>query len=124
MLHRIANFFRKLYNSKGFQRGLCIFIGVFVIYYLYNVIIYLSAVMNTGVSLGEALRFYFELPFFYTGFLPPSAGIALGIAIGLVWYFSMKKKRQNNTEPDNMAEESSDAVPEEEISETTHCRYQ
>ena len=119
MLHRIANFFRQLWNSKGFRRGLRIFIGVFAVYYVYNVVIFLLAVMNTGASLGEALRFYFGLPFF-----PPSVSVALGIVIGLVGYFSIKKKKQENAEPDHKAEESPDAEPEEEINETTRRMYQ
>jgi len=119
MLHRIANFFRQLYNSKGFRRGLRIFFGVFTVYYIYNVIIFLLAVMNTGVSLGEALRFYFGLRF-----LPPSVNVALGIVIGLVWYFNIKKNKQENAEPDHQTEESSDAEQEEEINEITHYKYQ
>jgi len=118
MLHRIANFFRQLSNSKGFQRGLRIFFGVFAVYYVYSVIIYLLAVMNTGVSLGEALRFYFGL-----SFLPPSVSVAFGIVIGLVWYFNMKKNKQDNVEPDNKTEESSDAEQEEETNELTHYKY-
>ena len=119
MLHRIANFFRQLWNSKGFRRGLRIFAGVFAVYYIYNVVIFLLAVMDTGASLGEALRFYFRLPFF-----PPSVSVALGIVIGLVGYFSIKKNKQKNAEPDNKTEESPDAEPEEEINETTHRMYQ
>ena len=124
MLHRITNFFRQLYNSKGFRRGLRIFIGVFTVYYIYNVIIYLKALMSVGVSLGEAIRCYFELPFVCAGCLPPSAGVALGIVIGLVWYFNMKKSKQENAEPDQTAEEFPDAEQEKEIIETTHRRYQ
>ena len=119
MLHRIAGFFRHLYNSKGFRRGLRIFIGVFAVYYIYNVIIFLIAVMNTGVSLGEALRFYFGLRF-----LPPSVNVAFGIVIGLVWYLNRKKDKQEKADPDHRAEESPDAEPEDEIIETTHRRYQ
>ena len=123
MLHRIAAFFRRLFNSKGFRRGLLIFLGVFIVYYFYGVIIYLRAVMNTGASLGEALRFYFSLPVFYADRVPPSAGIALGIAIGLVWYFNRKRMNRKTAGPDEKPEESPDAVPEEEFIETTHCKY-
>lgn len=124
MLHRIADFFRKLYNRKGFRRGLWIFAGLFAFYYVTGVILYLRAMMNTGVSLGEALRFYFfELPSFYAGCLPPWVGVALGIALGLMWYFSMKRKKQEKTEPDQKTEESPDAGQQEEIIETTHYRY-
>ena len=97
--------------------------GVFIVYYFYNVTIYLRAVMNTGASLGEALRFYFSLPLFYADWVPPSAGIALGIAIGLVLYFNRKRINREKAEPDEKPEESPDAVPEEEFIETTHCKY-
>ena len=136
MFRCIAGFFRRLFNSRGFQRGLLIFLGVFIVYYFYNVIIYLRAVMNTGASLGEALRFYFSLPLFYAlrfyfslplfyaDWVPPSAGIALGIAIGLVLYFHRKRVNSEKAEPDEKPVESSDAVREEEIIETTHYKYQ
>ncbi len=124
MFRRIAGFFRRLFNSKGFQRGLCIFLGVFVVYYFYSVIIYLIAVMNTGASFGEAIRFYFNLPLFYADWVPPSAAVALGIAIGLIWYFNRKRINREKAEPDEKPEESSDTVKEEEIIETTHYKYQ
>ncbi len=123
MLHRFAGFFRRLFNSIGFRRSLLIFLGVFVVYYIYNVIIFLIAVMNTGVSPGEALRFYFSLPPFYADWMPPSASVALGIAIGLVLYFSRKRKINEKAEPDEKAEENSGAVREEEIIEPPHCKY-
>ena len=123
MFHRIAGFFRRLFNSKGFQRGLLIFLGVFVVYYFYNVILFLIAVMNTGASFGEALRFYFNLPLLYADWVPPSASIVLGIALGLAWYFNRKRINRENAEPDQKPEESSDAAREEETFETTHYKY-
>ena len=85
--------------------------------------LYLKAVMNTGASLGEALRFYFELSVFDFPYIPASASVALGIAIGLIWYFSRKKRNMEEAEPDETAEKSSDAVQEEEIIEPTHYKY-
>ena len=123
MFHRIAGFFRRLFSSKGFQRGLLIFLGVFVVYYFYNVILFLIAVMNTGASFGEALRFYFNLPLLYADWVPPSASIVLGIALGLAWYFNRKRINRENAEPDQKPEESSDAAREEETFETTHYKY-
>ena len=79
--------------------------------------------MDIGVSFGEALRFYLKAPFFYGGWVPPSAGVALGIAIGLTWYFNRKRKSREKAEPDEEAEKNSDAVREEEIIETTRYRY-
>ena len=70
MFHRIAGFFRRLFSSKGFRRGLLIFLGVFIVYYCYNVILFLNVVMDTGASFGEALRFYFNLPLFYADWVP------------------------------------------------------
>ena len=124
MFHRIAGFFRRLFNSKGFQRGLLIFLGVFVVYYFYNVILFLNVVMDTGASFGEALRFYFNLPLFYADWVLPSASIVLGIALGLAWYFNRKRINRENAEPDQKPEESPDAVREEEFFETTHYRHQ
>ena len=123
MIHRIAGFFSRLFSSKGFRRGLLIFLGVFIAYYAYNVIIFLIAVMDTGVPLGEALRFYFNLPLFYADWIPASATVALGIAIGLVLYSNRKRKIREKAEPNEKAEESSDTVREEEFTETTHYRY-
>ena len=124
MFRHITGFFRRLFNSRGFRRGLLIFLGVFIVYYFYGVIIYLRAVMDTGASLGEALRFYFSLPLFYADRVPPSAGIALGIAIGLVLYFHRRRVNTEKAEQDEKPEDSPDAVREEEIIETTHYKYQ
>ena len=124
MFHRIAGFFRRLFSSKGFQRGLLIFLGVFIVYYCYNVILFLNVVMDTGASFGEALRFYFNLPLFYADWVPPSASIVLGIAIGLVWYFNRKRINREKAEPDQKPEESPDEVREEETFEPTRYKYQ
>ena len=123
MFRRIAGLFRRLFNSKGFRRSLCIFLGVFVVYYIYNVILFLTVVMDTGATLGEALRFYFSLPVFDADWVPPSAGFALGIALGLVWYFNRKRSSRETAEPEEKPEESSGAVRDEEIIETTHYKY-
>ena len=80
--------------------------------------------MDTGASLGEALRFYFSLPFLDGGWAPPSAGLALGIAIGLAWSFNRKRNNREKDEPEEKPEGSSDTVREEEITETTHNKYQ
>jgi hypothetical protein len=123
LFHRIAGFCRRLFSSKGFRRGLYIFFGISVAYYLYNMIIFLNAMQNVGVSFGEALRFYFHLSLFDMSRIPVSASIALGIAVGLVWYFSRKRRNREEAEPEENAEKSSDDVREEEIIETTHYKY-
>ena len=123
MFQRIAGFIRRLFSSKGFQRGLRIFFGVSVAYYIYNMIFFLKIMKDIGVSYGEALRFYFHLSLFDTTRFPASASVALGIAVGLVWYFNRKRKNREEAEPDENAEQSSDAVREEEFIETTHYKH-
>ena len=122
MFHHIAGLFGRLFSSKGFQRGLRIFFGISVIYFLYNVGLFLAAVMKTGASFGEALRVYFEISFFDIARIPASASVALGIAVGLVWYFNRRRNRKE-AEPDEKTEEPSDAVREEEIVEITHYKH-
>lgn len=124
MFRRIVGFFRRLFTSKGFRRGLRIFLGVFAVYYIYNVILFLIVAMNAGASLGEALRMFISLPILDVGWVPPSAGIALGIALGLVWYFHRKGTKRETAEPEEKPEGSSDPVREEEIIEPKHYKYQ
>lgn len=123
MFRRIASFFRRLFNSKGFQRGLRIFCLVFIGYFVYSVILFLNAAMKIGIPFWDALRSFFHFLLFNSGRFPPSASIALGIAIGLIWYFNRKRKNTQQAEPDEKAEASSDTVQEEEIIEPTHYRY-
>ena len=123
MFHRMAGFCRRLFGSKGFRRGLRIFFGVFVAYFIYSIIIYFAAMKQIGVPFGEALRIFFNISLFDIGRIPPSASVAFGIAIGLVWFFSRKRENREKTEPGEKTEEPSDAAREEEIIETTHYRY-
>ena len=53
MFQRIAGFFRRLFSSKGFRRGLRIFFWVFVVYYLYNITLFIIAMKNSG-EIGRA----------------------------------------------------------------------
>ena len=123
MLHQIAGFCRRLFNSKGFQLGLRIVFGVYVVFDVYSVIRFITTAMDIGFSFGEALLFYFDLPFISGFGHRISASIVLGIIIGLFWHFSRKRKNREKDEPDEKAEESSDANQEEEIIETTHYRF-
>ncbi len=117
MFQRIAGFFRRLFSSKGFRRGLRIFFWVFVVYYLYNITLFIIAMKNSGGSIGDALRIIFTTPLIDLGHLRPSASVALGIAAGLIWFFNRKKQGGQNDEPDEKAEESADPAPEEEFTE-------
>ena len=122
MFQRIVGFCRRLFSSKGFQRSLRILLGVFGVYYFYNIVIFLIVVMDTGASFREALRFYFDLPMFYAGQLPPSVGVALGIAIGLAWFSGRARRNRKESEPDEETEESPDDTREEETIETPRSR--
>ena len=89
--------------------------------------------MDIGASFGEALRFYFSLPFLGADWVTPSAGIALGIAtagialgiaIGLAWALNRKRTNRETDEPEEKPEGSSGDAREEETIETTHYKYQ
>ena len=123
MFERIAGFCRRLFSSRGFRRGLRIFSWLYFAIFLMGIIRYLTAVMNTGMSFGKALRFLLFLPFYMGNWLLASSSIVFGIALGLVWYFNRKKKNIEEAEPDEKTEESPDAVPEEEIIEPTRYMY-
>lgn len=124
MFQRIIGFCRRLFNSNGFQRGLRIFFWLYIASYLIGVIHYLIVVTTkTGVSFGDALRFLLFLPFYTGHWILTAASIALGIALGIAWYFNRKKKNSEKAEPDEKAEEPSNAVQEEEIIEPTHYMY-
>lgn len=123
MLRRIARFFRRLFSSKGFQRGLRVFLWVFIALCFVDIIIYFRAVLSAGASFWDALSFLVHYSLFGSGWFSPAVSVALGIAAGLIWYFSRRTNKQDETEPDEKKEESPDAVREEEIIETTHYRY-
>ena len=96
---------------------------MFAVYCIYNIGLFIVVAMNSGASFGEALYFVFTTPLVYPGWIPPSASVALGIAAGLVLYFNRKKRNEGKTEPDEKAEESSEAAREEDFVETTHYKY-
>lgn len=123
MFQRIISFFRRLTGSRGFRRGLRILFWVFVVYFLYNITIYLFAVMRiSGVSFPEALRFFLNLPMFPMGISAPSASIALGLAVGLIVYFNRKRKKEAPQESGEKPAEAAEPVQEEEFRETTRYR--
>ena len=125
MLRRFIRFCRRLFASKGFRRVTRILSWVFVACFIYNMALFLIAVMDTGASLREALAFFFEL-LLYPGRYPPSTSIFVGIAIGLIWYYG--RRRISRTDDDEEQEEaektaaSSGPVQEEEVTGAT--RYQ
>ena len=123
MFQRIAGFFRRLFSSKAFRRGLRIFFWVFVVYYLYNITLFIIAMKNSGGSIGDALRIIFITPLIDLGHLRPSASVALGIAAGLIWFFN-RRERNRNDKSEEKTEESPESVREEEFIEPEHYMHQ
>ena len=119
MFRRFTAFCRQLFSNRGFRRGLRIFFWVFIAYYIYNVILYIAAAMKVGIPFRDALSFFFQAPLFEHGYIRPSASIAVGIAVGLIWYFHHRKAGREKEEPEEKAEEPAAPVQEEEIIETT-----
>lgn len=109
MFQRFINRCRRITGSKGFRRGMRIFGWLFAVYYIYNITLYLIAVMSTGATLQEALRFFFSLSLIENSRMLPSASIFLGVGIGLIWYFRRKDKKSEAEAPaeqERTAEES------------------
>ena len=121
MFQRFISFCRRLSESKGFRLGTRICSWVLIAYILYSFVIYMIAVKEIGMSFREAFSFFFSLPLYSFSPARTSASVAIGIAIGLIWYFSRKQKTEK-TEEEKPAGDS-DSAQEEEIIETTHYRF-
>ena len=131
MLRRFFAFLRRLFNSKGFQRALRIYLGLVIATLIYNLLIYFHAVMDTGASFWDAIRFYISIPFYYLSSVPLYVGLGPGIALGLLWYVNRKKKKEEAAELEAASEEPSvseasttpDTPPEEEFIEPPKYNY-
>ena len=121
MFQQVKRFFRRLFSSRGFHRGTRILLWVLIAYIIYNFVLFLIAVMDTGVSFTEALQVFFGLSPFYDGYILPSTSLFLGIGIGLILYF---RRRRNSlkTEEEKPVQESN-PVQEEELPKTEHFQY-
>lgn len=123
MFRRFIGFCSRIFSSKGFRRGFRILSCVLAVYYLAGLIQYFTEVMNHGISFWTALRFILSFMLTGVGVIHPAISVAIGIAIGFIWYFIRKQKKEETAEPDEKAEESSDAAPEETFIETTHYKF-
>ena len=121
MFRQIADFFRRLFANRGFRRGLRIFLWLFVAWYLYNIYRYLVALRNTGLPFGKALRILFRTPLAGSVIPIPFASVALGVVIGVIWFYRRKKQKQQEAE--KKAGETPAPAKEEEIIETTHYKF-
>ena len=102
MFRQIGAFFRRLFANRGFRRGLRI-------------------LMHTGLPLGKALRILFRTPLSGSVIPLPFASVALGVVIGVVWFYRRKKQKQQAQE--KKAGETPAPKQEEEIIETTHYKF-
>lgn len=123
MFRRFIEFCKRLFRSKGFRRGLRITLLVFLAYYLYNGILYIRAARSIGIPFWTAVSWLFKTPLLMGTPAWPSASIALGVIIGLIWYFHRKKQNEPQEELEEKADETPAPPQEEEIIETTHYRF-
>ena len=125
MFRRFIRFCRRLFASKGFRRVTRILSWLFIAYFIYNLALFLIAVMDTGASLREALAFFFEL-LVYPGRYPPSASVFWGIAIGLIWYYGRRWINRTDEEEEQKEAEkpaaSAGPVQEEEFTGSNRYR--
>ena len=121
MFRQIGAFFRRLFANRGFRRGLRIFFWLLLAWYLYNIYKYLVALMHTGLPLGKALRILFRTPLSGSVIPLPFASVALGVVIGVVWFYRRKKQKQQAQE--KKAGETPAPKQEAEIIETTHYKF-
>ncbi len=126
MMKKIAGLFRRLFKDRGFRRGIRILFWASIAYIIYNLVVYLNAITDVGISLQDAIRFFFSLsPFAYPFAWRFFAVVFLAIVLGLIRYF-MGKEESRNTE-ENAGEEkpaeSTDPVQEEELYEPKHYQY-
>ena len=124
LFKRLIRFCRRLSENTGFRRITRILIWVFIAYMIYNIALFLIAVMNTGATFLEALRFFLQMHLFENGRIPASASVFYGITLGLIWHFL--RNRKNRDEAEEEKEEAKTAgspepVQEEPVSTT---RYQ
>ena len=125
MFQRVTGFFRKLFSSKGFRRGLGIFLLVLIAWYIYNLVLFFFTLKNSSFSFGEVLSFILFAPL-WDGVFNPFAVITLHIVLLLAWYIHLRKKSREAAEPAEKAEkaeEPSGETRDEEFMETTRYRY-
>ena len=123
MFQRISGFFRRLFRNKGFRRACWVFLGLFVVYYLYNMALFLQALIRAGFPLPQAVHVVLHTPLvFHT--LSPVWSVLLGVVIGLAWFFYRRWKNTETTETEEKEPEVSSSVSEEEFPAADRHMYQ
>ena len=119
MLRRFIGLCRRFFRSRGFRIGIRIFLWLFFIYWLLSLIHALVVLHRAGITDREMLMIFFDIPLKFDGVYMTVEGVALGIVIGLVWFFR-RKRRKESMEKEAEAEKPAEdpgAVQEEEFIE-------
>ena len=132
MIRRITGFFRRLFQSKGFRRGILAVAVAFSAYYLYNMYLFWRLMRDSGLfSSEEIISIILRTPLVdQSRFLIPTP-IGVGIVIGILWFFYRKRKTDQAEEPEDeteapvgdKTEEPAEAKQEEEYIEPPQHRY-
>ena len=124
MLRRFIGLCRRFFRSRGFRIGIRIFLWLFFISWLLSLIHALVVLHRAGITDREMLMIFFDIPLKFDGVYMTVEGVALGIVIGLVWFFRRKKRKEFEKEAEAEAEaeeekpaEDPGAVQEEEFIE-------
>jgi hypothetical protein len=108
---------------RGFHPGMMIPLFLFLFFGGWSIIAVMGVLLSAGFITAGA--FFSVFASFIGGIFShvfSSASIAVGVAIGLAWYFYNKKR--NAAEEEKEEEAFSKAEPEtEEIIETTHYMF-
>lgn len=123
MFRRFIGLCRRFFRSRGFRIGIRIFLWLFFISWLLSLIHALVVLHRAGITDREMLMIFFDIPLKFDGIYMTIEGVALGIVIGLVWFFrrkrrkeSMEKEAEEEAEAKKPAEDPV-AVQEEEFIE-------
>ena len=123
MFQRVSGFFRRLFGNKGFRRACWVFLGLFVVYYLYNMALFLQALIRAGFPLPQAVHVVLHTPLvFHT--LSPVWSVLLGVVIGLAWFFYRRWKNTETEKTEEKEPEVSSSVSEEEFPAADRHMYQ
>jgi len=123
MFQRISGFFRRLFGNKGFRRACWVFLGLFVVYYLYNMALFLQALIRAGFPLPQAVHVVLHTPLvFHT--LSPVWSVLLGVVIGLAWFFYRRWKNTETEKTEEKEPEVPSSVSEEEFPAADRHMYQ
>lgn len=94
MLQRFRDLCRRIFRNKGVRIGFRIFCWLVFAYCLYSLIRFLITLSHTGISFREAIHVLFDIPYKIDGYYMSFEAVALGIVIGLVWFFRRRKRKR------------------------------